>query len=140
MAALQKRQVWIGLPIHSTSDCAGMTMIINGAGTTRYICEMGAQRRSTPRILRFATSTLVLVIGLVLILFLPATSQNQDPRTADKQHPFKIEGHEIATCLQCHGGEGFVAMDKKGLVHSYFVDGKAMANSVHKGLTCQDCH
>lgn len=99
---------------------------------------MRAPRRSRLRFTGFAVPSGVLVLGLIMVL--AALAAPQDPRTADAQRPFKIEGHEIATCLQCHGGIGFVAKDPSGRVRSFYVDGHAMAKSVHKDLTCQDCH
>ncbi|MFI5385336.1 MAG: cytochrome b/b6 domain-containing protein [Fimbriimonadales bacterium] len=92
-------------------------------------------RRLPRRPIRFAVLTGVLIAGLAMMMV--AVAWPQGPAQGGS---YKIESHQIATCLQCHGGVGFVAMDPSGHVRSYYVDGQALTNSVHKSLTCQECH
>ena len=84
-----------------------------------------------------AVPTGILVAGLAMLLWSPALSQQGMARQGGS---FPIEDHEVAVCLQCHGGVGFVVRKPSGRVQSLYVDGQSLAHSVHKDLTCQDCH
>lgn len=77
------------------------------------------------------------MVGLALLLGSPALSQEG---AVGGDGSFQVEGHEVAVCLQCHGGLGFVVREPSGRVQSLYVDGQSLAHSVHKDLTCQDCH
>lgn len=86
---------------------------------------------------RTAVLTGVLIAGIAMLLGSPALSQEgTDPRAG----AYKVESEDVAVCLQCHGGLGFVVRRSSGRVQSLYVDGQALAHSVHKDLTCQDCH
>lgn len=97
--------------------------------------ERGVPPKRKKRLGLYA-STSVLAGGLILLLGSPAWSQQGMPT----QGSYPIESDEVAVCLQCHGGVGFVVRKPSGKVQSLYVDGQALAHSVHKDLTCQDCH
>lgn len=89
------------------------------------------------RLRDFALFTSIAGISAVIMVGSPAYSQQGLPQN---RGAFRIEGHEVAVCLQCHGGLGFVVREGSGRVRSLYIDGKSLAHSVHKDLTCQDCH
>ncbi len=43
-------------------------------------------------------------------------------------------------CLSCHGDESIEGITKRGEALNLFTDEKAIAGSVHEGLSCTDCH
>jgi len=44
------------------------------------------------------------------------------------------------TCLSCHAGKSIAPVTPRGRELELFVDGQLLAGSVHKSLTCRDCH
>lgn len=93
----------------------------------------GTRRRGAA----FAAQTAFMVAGLAIILGTTATAQEGMVRQGGS---YPIDSSEVAVCLQCHSGVGFVVRKPSGRVQSLYVDGQALAHSVHKDLTCQDCH
>jgi formate dehydrogenase gamma subunit len=93
--------------------------------------------RRRARALGLALVSGVLVAGIAMLFGSSAFSQ-QGMMKQGTSYP--IESHEVAVCLQCHGGLGFVVRDPSGRVRSLYVNGEDLAHSVHKDLTCQDCH
>lgn len=43
-------------------------------------------------------------------------------------------------CEDCHGDPAFAVVDSSGKPHSLFVTDSSLANSVHAGFGCGDCH
>jgi cytochrome b subunit of formate dehydrogenase len=56
---------------------------------------------------------------------------------AQQPAPAKIPA---ATCLGCHGNQGFSVTDDKGAVRSLFIDKDEFLHSVHGSRDCVDCH
>jgi hypothetical protein len=52
----------------------------------------------------------------------------------------KAGGGESAVCLGCHGNKGMNATLKNGEKLSLYIEAGDLAGSVHKGLTCSNCH
>jgi len=43
-------------------------------------------------------------------------------------------------CLFCHKYRRLRGYDEKGVLHNYYVDAKLHNESIHRDVTCIDCH
>jgi cytochrome b subunit of formate dehydrogenase len=50
-----------------------------------------------------------------------------------------VQAQEATDCLSCHGSES-LSTQHDGEIVSLYIDGSRLANSVHGGLTCTNCH
>jgi cytochrome b subunit of formate dehydrogenase len=53
---------------------------------------------------------------------------------------FAAPVHSQSSCLMCHGDKTFTTTDSLGDTVSLYVDSALLAQSVHGGFGCQDCH
>jgi cytochrome b subunit of formate dehydrogenase len=50
------------------------------------------------------------------------------------------QAYPQSPCLMCHGDKTFTTTDSLGQTESLYVDSAQLAQSVHGGFGCQDCH
>ncbi|GBD93093.1 formate dehydrogenase, cytochrome b556(fdo) subunit [bacterium BMS3Abin05] len=74
-----------------------------------------------------SVSVAAFVASVVLLLFGPL------------QQPL-VHAQENQECLACHGAPDFSVKGKNGKEISLYVNAKQLANSIHAGFSCTDCH
>ena len=74
------------------------------------------------------------------VLAVQAVSAKDAPAAAAPAAQQSAEKPDSATCLACHGNEGFSAPGAGGQARSLHVDKDKFLNSVHGKRLCVDCH
>ena len=94
-----------------------------------------SREMETERIRRYAVRSphLIMAVTILLLVLLLSAGNTFAAETAGG-------GGENAACLGCHGSRGMSATFKSGEKISLYIAVSDLSGSVHRGLSCSNCH